>query len=136
MNNESPSVQFLHENCSLVELLCVSCWSVEILRCNNGLYTSCKPSLIFSVHIFHCYPYLTGKLIYEWLLSHCTQCKTKYEYNHSQRKLSQFLSLEETGKVLNFSCVQRISSLQAALLTKEYKLASYLRMEIRDCMDA
>ena len=26
--------------------------------------------------------------------------------------------------------------LQAALLTKEYKLANYLRMEIRNCMDA
>ena len=136
MNNESRSDQFLHENCLFDELLCVSLRSAEILRCDTGLYTSCKPILIFSLHIFHCYPYLTGKLIYEWLLSHCTQCETKYEYDHSQRKLTQFLSLEETGKVLNFSCVQRISSLQAALLTKEYKLASYLRLEIRDCMDA
>ena len=32
--------------------------------------------------------------------------------------------------------INRIYKLQQSLLTKEYKLASYIRMDIRNCMDA
>ena len=91
--------------------------------------------MIRSVYILHCYTYLTGKLIYGYLLSHCTQCKTNKEYDHSQCKLTHFLSLEEMEKFLSMRCVRRISSLQASLLMKEYTLDSYLIMDIRNCMD-
>ena len=33
-------------------------------------------------------------------------------------------------------CINRMYKLQQSLLTKEYKLTSYIQMDIRNCMDA
>ena len=75
-------------------------------------------------------------LIYQWFLSHCTQRETKHEYDCSQQRLTKFLSLEETVKTLKKQCICHIFTLQESLLTKEYKLVSYIQMDIRNCMDA
>ena len=105
------------------------------MYCSPILYLSCSDihHLLLNNRPKTCY---SGTLIYQWFLSHCTQCETKHEYDRSQHRLTQFLSLEETEKTLKKRCINCIYKLQQSLLTKEFKLASYIQMDIRNCMDA
>ena len=75
-------------------------------------------------------------ILYLWLLSHCTEVETKFEYNRSQLDLSSFLKRKETAKALGAKCINAITKLQLNLRSKEFKLANNIRMEMRNCMDA
>ena len=78
---------------------------------------------------------LLGQLIFTWLISQSTDCTTKPEYGRSQLELKSFLYLEEVIDVLGVQCVKAIVTFQDHLKTNEYKLAGYVRDDIKNCMD-
>ena len=71
-----------------------------------------------------------------WLLSQCTDCETKQEYDRSHTELTKFLQREHVQGALSQECIAAVTSLQDNLKTKEYKLAGYIRMDRMNCMDA
>jgi hypothetical protein len=77
-----------------------------------------------------------GLLIYLWLMSQCTECETKFEYDRSQQELTKFLNLEKTILELGSECINAVINLKENLRSREFKLANYIRMEMRNCMDA
>jgi hypothetical protein len=95
-------------------------------------------SILLSVTFFLGLLYNTfiGMVIFLWFLSQCNDCETKEEYDRSHKDLSKFLNRKATRSALSRDCILAIRSLQAKLKSKEFKLAGYLRMDIKDCLDA
>ena len=82
------------------------------------------------------FPHLSGNLIFQWLLSQCNDCKMKSEYDGSHCLLTHFLSISETKRVLVKKCINTIIKLKINLESKEEKYAGYVRMSVKNCMDA
>ena len=79
---------------------------------------------------------LLGMILYLWFMSQCTDVETKFEYDRSQKELLKFLKMKTTRKVLGKKCIHAVKELQKNLQTKEAKLANYIRMGMKNCMDA
>ena len=69
-------------------------------------------------------------------MSQCTEVETKFEYDRSHKELLKFLKMDTTKNILSKKCIHAVKELQKNLQTKEAKLANYIRMEMKNCMDA
>ena len=77
-----------------------------------------------------------GRMIYEWFISQCTDCRSKLEYNRSHIDLTSFLGCGDTKDAIGTKCIQAVIELQMSLKSKESKLAGYIRKDIKCSMDA
>ena len=77
-----------------------------------------------------------GTIIYLWFQQQCTEVECKEEYDRSCQLLKGFLCEEETKKHLTQKCIRAVLALQEKLRAKEAKLANYMRMDSRNCLDA
>ena len=74
--------------------------------------------------------------MYRWLQQQSTYVESKNEYDRSYELLLEFLSRKETVDDLGEECIAAVKKLQSQLRTKEFKLANYLRFQIRNSNDA
>ena len=79
---------------------------------------------------------LSGNLIFQWLMAQCNDCETKSEYDRSKDLLLKFLNLKETKAVLSSDCRNAVVRLQNDLAAKINKYGGFVRIAVKNCMDA
>ena len=62
-------------------------------------------------------------------------CETPLEYRQTHNELTRFLNLEETVR-LGMKCIKSITEIQMNLKSKESKLTSYQRFDMKCSMEA
>ena len=69
-------------------------------------------------------------------MAQCNDCETKSEYDRSKELLLKFLNLKETKDVLSGDCRSAVLRLQNDLAAKINKYGGFVRIAVKNCMDA
>ena len=78
----------------------------------------------------------SGNLMFQWLMAQCNDCETKAKYDRSKGLLFKFLNLKETKAVLSEECQNAVVRLQNDLAAKINKCGGFVRIAVKNCMDA
>ena len=74
--------------------------------------------------------------MFQWLMAQCNDCETKAKYDRSKGLLFKFLNLKETKAVLSKECQNAVVRLQSDLAAKINKYGGFVRITVKNCMDA
>jgi hypothetical protein len=74
--------------------------------------------------------------MYTELTRQATSHESKMEYDIAVSRFYTFFKDKRTKAILSTECILAAKTMQTNLCTKESKLANYLRMHIKNCMDA
>ena len=78
----------------------------------------------------------SGNIIFQWLMAQCNNCEAKSEHDRSKELLFKFLNLKETKDVLSSDCRNAVMRLQNDLAAKINKYGGFVRIAVKNCMDA
>ena len=83
-----------------------------------------------------CRLHFPGHLIFEWLMSLCNDCETQLKFLRSRELLIKFLSLPKTKKDIGQKAINATVGLLNSIYGKESKFAGYVRLAVKNCMNA